>query len=262
MASRSIEDDRKLNEDAPLDVVRESEAWQPVVRLINAWAKQKLGSASGYSSQALNRISETRGIRFPAVVREWWRLAGGHPFVEPGLLPGNAMFLKPHDADLVSHSDFFAIVMDDAQTASCNGIHFDFLAEADPPVHGINTTIGPDNDPSLDWYKGAFIATGLSVPALIHATLLYHLFEPSPLVVDEAVYLEVERQGLMGGQPDETLVSRLKLSRFPNPTIVGDIYSDGENILYWWMMGCACRTAQAADRIRQIVPAEVRRRRE
>ena len=260
MTSRSIEAYRKRNEDAPVDLVRESEGWKPVVCLIDAWAKEKLGPASGYSSLELDRLSEDRGIRFPAEVREWWRLAGRHPFVEEGLLRDNAMFLRPYDAELLAHRDFFAIVIDDAQTASCNGIHFDFLADAHPPVHGINTTIGPDDAPSLDWYKGAFIATRLSVPALIHATLLYHLFEPSPLVVDEAVCLEVERGELRGGRPDQALVSKLGLCRFPNDTIVGDIYSDGQDIIYWWFMGCACRTAEAADRVRRIVPTKPRRR--
>lgn len=262
MTSPSIETYRRRNEDAPLDVVRENMAWQPVIRLIDAWAKEKLGSASGYTSQELDDISRTRGIRFPAVVREWWRLAGLHPFVQTGLMPGNAVFLRPCDGDVLSPPDLFAITIDDEQTGARNGIHIDFLAEADPPVHGINTTIGPDDAPSLDWYKGAFIATGLSVPALVHATVLYHLFEPSPLVVDGAVYLEVEREGLglPGGEPDTRLVSALGLDRFPNDSGVGDIYCDGEEIIYWWMMGCACRTAEAADRVRQIASTKPRRR--
>jgi hypothetical protein len=79
--------------------------------------------------------------------------------------------------------------------------------------------------------------------------LLYHLFEPSPLVVDGTVYLKVERKGLLGGDPDETLIAKLGLERFPNPTIVGDLYSNGEDIIYWWLRGCACRTAAAAERV-------------
>ena len=260
MSVPSPNDYRRRNEDAPLDFVRESKSWQPVVRLIDAWAKEKLGPTSGYSSQDLDRISQSRDLRFPAVVREWWRLAGRHPFVEPGLLPGNAMFLRPHDAELVSRPDFFPIVMDDIQTWSGNGIHSDFLSEADPQVHGINGTIGPDDDSNLNWYKGLFIATGLRVPALIYTTLLCHLFEPSPLVLDQTVYLKVERRGLRGGQPDERVISRLKLRCFPNDTIVGDIYSDGEDIIYWWLRGCACRTAEAAERVRQVVPAHARDR--
>jgi hypothetical protein len=259
MTAASIEHYRARNEDAPLDLVRESEAWKPVVRLIDGWAKEKLGSASGYSSQELDHFSRAHGIRFPAVLREWWRLAGRHPFVEPGLLPDNARFLGPHDPGLRSREDFVAIVVDDEQTWSCNGIHVDFLSDADPEVHGINGTIGPEDDPSLNWYKGSFIATGLRVPGLMFATLLYHLFEPSPLVRDEAVYLEVERQGLLGGRPDEQLISKLALRRFPNDTIVGDIYSDGQDIIYWWLQGCACRSAEAAERVRRVAPTHHRR---
>jgi len=254
MASHSIEHYRARNEDAPLDLVRESDAWKPVVRLIDGWAKEKLGSMSGYFSQELDHFSRTQGVRFPPVLREWWRLAGHHPFVTTGLLPGNASFLGPDDRGLLSRRDFLAIVVDDEQTWSCNGIHVDFLSDADPEVHGINSTIGPNDDPSLDWYKGAFIATGLRVPALIFTTLLCHLFEPSPLVRDEAIHMELERQGLLGGDPDERLISKLGLKRYPNDTIVGDIYSDGEDIIYWWLMGCACRSAEAAERVCRAVP--------
>src|SRR5205807_754528 len=102
------------------------------------------------------------------------------------------------------------------QTWSCNGIYVDFLADADPEIHGINGTIGPGDDPSLDWYKGMFIATGLRVPSLIFTSLLYQLFEPSPLVRDEAIYMELERQGLRGGKSDEQLISKLGLKLYPN----------------------------------------------
>ncbi|MBX9592177.1 MAG: hypothetical protein K2X43_23030 [Hyphomonadaceae bacterium] len=260
MTSRSIEDYRRRNEDAPLDLVRESATWKPLIRLIDAWAREKLGTTSGYTPQELDHISQTHGIRFPILLREWWRLAGRHPFVETGLLCGNTMFLKPHDEMLVSHPDFLAITVDDVQTRTCNGIHRDFLAEADPQVHGINDTIGPADAPGLNWYKGQFIATGLRIPALLTTTLLHHLCEPSPLVVDEAIYLTVERRGLRGGEPDERLVSTLKLNRFPHETSVGDIYSDGEDIIYWWLSGCTCRTAEAAERVRRTVPAQIRRR--
>jgi hypothetical protein len=258
MTPRSIEHYRARNEDAPLDLLKESEAWKPVVRLIDAWAREKLGSTSGYSAQELDRFSEALGIPFPIVVREWWRLAGRHPFVETGLGPDNAVFLKPDDKSLLSSPDFFAIVVDDVQTWSCNGIHADFLSEPDPEVHGINGMIGPADDASLKWYKGKFIATGLRVPELIFGTLLFHLCTPGPLVREDAVYLRMERHGLSGGQPDDRLVSTLKLSRFPNGTIVGDIYSDGEDIIYWWLTGCACRTAEAVERVRRIVPTQPR----
>jgi hypothetical protein len=258
MTSRSIEHYRARNEDAPLDLVRESEAWKPVVRLIDGWAKEKLGSTSGYSSQELDHFSRTQGVRFPSVLREWWRLAGHHPFVKIGLCPHYAIFLGPDDSGLLSRPDFLTIVVDDTQTWSCNGIHVDFLSDTDPEVHGINSTIGPKDDPSLNWYKGMFIATGLRVPSLIFATLLYHLFEPSPLVRDEAIYFELERQGHLGGDPHERLVSKLGLKRFPNDTIVGDIYSDGEDIIYWWLMGCACRSAEAAERVWSALPGHPR----
>lgn len=179
MTSLSIEDYRRRNEDAPLHLVRE--AWRPVVRLIDGWAKEKIGWQPGYSSQELDDFSRTHGVRFPPVLREWWRLAGRHPFVEVGLLPDNSKLLAPHDHWLVTCRDFLIIAVDDVQTWSGNGIHADFLWEPDPEVHGINGTIGPDDVPGLDWYKGKYIATGLRVPALIFTTLLYHLFEPSPV---------------------------------------------------------------------------------
>jgi hypothetical protein len=246
MTSHVVEDYRRRNEDAPLQLVRE--AWKPVIRLIDGWAKEKIGWLSGYSSQELDDFSQAHGVRFPPVLREWWRLAGRHPFVEIGLLPGNRKLLAPHDHWLVTCRDFLIVAVDDVQTWSGNGIHADFLSEADPEVHGINGIVTPDEAPDLNWYKGKYIATGLRVPALIYTTLLCHLFEPSPLVRDDAVYLEIEREGLRGGEPDERIVSNLKLTRFPNDTIVGDIYSDGGDIIYWWFLGCVCRTSEAADR--------------
>ncbi|MGE3626336.1 MAG: hypothetical protein AB7G34_08180 [Hyphomicrobiales bacterium] len=257
MTTRSVEHYRARNEDAPFELLRGSNAWRPVVRLIDAWAKEELGSTSGYSSRELDCFSDALGIRFPAVVREWWRLAGHHPFVETGLLPDNARFLKPSDKSLLSCPDLFIIVVDDVQTWSCNGIHTDFLSDANPEVHGLNGMIGPADDTSLKWYKEKFIATGLRVPDLIFATLLYHLCMRSPLVRDEAVYLQLERQGLWGGEPDDRLVLGLGLSRYPNPTIVGDLYSDGEDIIYCWLTGCACRTEAAAERVRRVAPAQV-----
>jgi hypothetical protein len=257
MTSRSIQDYRRRNEDAPLDLVKGSDDWKPVVRLIDDWAKQPLDDESGYSSQDLDHWSETHRIHFPPTLREWWRLAGRHPFVDPGLLPANAKFLSPQDRYLL-RNDLLTIAVDDVQTWSCNGIHADFLSEANPGIHGTNSTIKPQNDPSLTWYKGQFIATGLQVPALVFATLLYHLFKPSPLIRDDATHIEVEREGLRGGQPDERLISELGLTRFPNDTIVGDIYSDGKDIIYWWLLGCACRTAEAAERVRKTVPPRVR----
>lgn len=260
MASRSIDDYRNRNEDAPLDLVRESEDWKPVARLINRWAKESLGPTSGYSSQELDHFSRSHGVRFPPVLREWWRLAGRHPFVEIGLLPDNALLIGPHDPYLVDIPDFLAVAVDDVQTWSGNGIHVDFLAEPNPEVYGINDTIGPTHAPSLNWYKSAFIATGMRVPTLIFTTLLYHLSEPSPLVRDDAVYLTVEGDKLPNRKPNETLVSTLNLKCFPNITLVGDIYSDGEDIIYLWLLGWVCRTAEAAERVRKLVPTQLRDR--
>jgi hypothetical protein len=256
MTSHSIEEYRSRNEDAPLHRVRE--AWRPVVRLIDGWAKEKIGMKSGYSSQELDEFSRTHRVNFPPTLREWWRLAGRHPFVEIGLVPGNRKLLAPHDHWLTTCRNFLIIAVDDVQTWSGNGIHADFLSEADPEVHGINGITDANESPDLPWYKGKYIATGLRLPALIYTTLLCHLFEPSTLVRDDAVYLKVERGALLGGEPDERLLSNLKLKRFPNDTIVGDIYSDGEDIIYWWLLGCVCRTAEAADKVCRLVPARPR----
>jgi hypothetical protein len=259
MTSHSIEDYRRRNEDAPLHLVRE--AWGPVVRLIDGWAKEKIGMRSGYSSQELDEFSQAHRVRFPPTLREWWRLAGRHPFVEVGLLPENSMLLPPHDHWLVECRDFLMIAVDDVQTWSGNGIHADFLSEPDPEIHGINGITDSDESPALPWYKDKYIATGLRVPTLVFTTLLYHLFEPSPLVRDDAIHLEDGRDPLLHGErePDERLVSNLKLKHFPNITIVGDIYSDGLDIIYFWLHGWACRTEAAADRLRQLVPLQPRR---
>src|SRR5688572_19227289 len=109
MMPRSIEGYRTRNEDAPLELVRESEEWKPVIRAIDRWAKQTLDPMSGYSSQELDEVSWDEGVRFPALLREWWRLAGRHPFVKPGLLPDNAAFVGPHQRGWTVHRDFFAI---------------------------------------------------------------------------------------------------------------------------------------------------------
>ena len=259
MTSHAIDDYRNRNEDAPLHLVRET--WSPVIRLIDGWAKEKIGWSSGYSSQELDDFSRARGVRFPPTLREWWRLAGRHPFVEVGLLPGNSEFLAPHYRWLVKCRDFLMIAVDDVQTGSGNGIHVDFLSEPDPEVHGINGITDADESPDLPWYKDKYIATGLRVPTLIFTTLLYHLFQPSPLVRDDAVYLKVEGDPLLRGErkPDERLVSSLELKHFPNDTIVGDIYSDGLDIIYFWLRGWACRTAEAADRVRRLVPTQPQR---
>jgi hypothetical protein len=263
MTSRPIEHYRARNEDAPLDLVRESDAWKPVVRLIDGWAKEKLGPTSGYSSKELDLFSLIQGARFPPVLREWWRLAGRHPFVTTGLVPGNARFLRPDDRQLFSRRrDFLVIAVDDEQTWSGNGIHIDFMSDADPQVHGINDTIRPSDAPRLDWYKGMFIATGLRVPALIFTTLLYHLFEPSPLVRDEAIHLEQERRGLSGRNSDERFISKLGLKPYMNITTIGNIYSNGEDIIYWWMMGWTCRSAEAAERVCRAAPGLRKRSRE
>jgi hypothetical protein len=259
MTSHSIEDYRNRNEDAPLHLVRE--AWKPVVRLIDGWAKEKIGMRSGYSSQELDDFSRTHGVSFPPTLREWWRLAGRHPFVEVGLLPGNSILLAPYDRWLVECRDFLIIAVDDVQTWSGNGIHVDFLSEADPEVHGINGITDADESPDLPWYLGKYIATGLRVPTLIYTTLLYHLFQPSLLVRDDAVYLKDEGDPLLSGKrkPDERLVSNLELKHFPNDTMVGDIYSDGLDIVYFWLQGWACRTEEAADRVRRLAPTQPRR---
>jgi hypothetical protein len=257
MTSRTIEDYRSRYEDAPLHLVRE--AWSPVVRLIDGWAKEKLGPGSGYSSEELDAFSRKRRVQFPPTLREWWRLAGRHPFAEPGLLPDNSFLHAPHDHSLVDGRDFLMIAVDDVQTGSGNGIHDDFLFDPNPEVHGINGTIDFNEVPDLPWYKDKYIATGLRVPTLVFTTLLYHLFEQSPLVRDDAVHLEPEGGALPSREQEKRLVSMFKLQHFPNITIVGDIYSDGLDIIYFWLHGWACRTAEAADRVRQLVPTQPRR---
>lgn len=259
MTSHATDDYRRRNEDAPLHLVRE--AWQPVVRLIDGWAKERIGMRSGYSSEELDDFSRTHRVRFPPTLREWWRLAGRHPFVEPGLLPDNSKLLAPHDHWLVTCRNFLILAVDDVQTWSGNGVHADFLSDANPEVHGINGITDADESPDFPWYKDKYIATGLRVPALIFTTLLYHLFEPNQLVRDDAVHLAHDGDPILlgGRRPDERLISNLELKHFPNITIVGDIYSDGLDIIYFWLHGWASRTEEAADRVRRLVPTQPRR---
>jgi hypothetical protein len=53
----------------------------------------------------------------------------------------------------------------------------------------------------------------------------------------------------------------LNLKHFPNDPVVGDIYSDGLDIIYFWLHGWACRTKEAADRLRQLAPLPLQPRR-
>ena len=39
--SQSLDDYRMRNEDAPLELLRESAEWKPVIRLIDAWATER-----------------------------------------------------------------------------------------------------------------------------------------------------------------------------------------------------------------------------
>ena len=47
------------------------------------------------------------------------------------------------------------------------------------------------------------------------------------------------------------MISKLGLKRFPNNTIVGDIYSDGDEVIYYWLSGFACRSAEVIRRTRE-----------
>ena len=258
MASRSIQDYRARNEDAPLDLLLKSETWKPLVSLINGWAKEALSSESGYSPQELDKFAWRQGVSFPPVLREWWRLAGRHPFVSPGLMSENASFLSPHHRGWSFHRDLFAIAVDDIQTQNCNGIHFDFLSDLDPEVHGMNSTVTPEHDPDLNWYKNRFIGMRLRVPSLVFVTLLYHLFTPNPLVRDGVVYLEVDRGDTRGSRPDERLMSGFGLQLLQSPNLVGDIYYNGADVIYWWFLGCVCKSADAAERVLKAVPTRLR----
>ncbi len=85
---------------------------------------------------------------------------------------------------------------------------------------------------------------------------------------DEAVYLEIESKGPRGRELEERLISKLGLKHFPNKTLVGDIYSDGEDIIYYWLrdaraglrsrraglLGCASAPTRAMSSIKSAVP--------
>jgi hypothetical protein len=246
------------NEDAPLDLVVASPEWQPVIGLIDGWARQPLGPGSGYSSSELDGFARRHGLRFPPPLREWWRLAGRHPLVAANTRDYNSCFLGPDNCVTFSRGDFLMIALDDFQNETGNGILTSFLSHPDPEIFGINTTIGPGDAPRLDWYKGTFIGTGLRVPTLAFNSLMFHLFDRRPLLRDGVVLLELEDERLRGVLPDERMIAELGLKLFTNPTRIGDIYSDGADVTYEWLYGFACRNEDAAERVRRLVATRSR----
>ncbi|PPQ42852.1 hypothetical protein [Rhodopseudomonas palustris] len=244
---------RMRNEDAPLDLVKASPEWQPVIGLIDGWARQPLGPRSGFSSDELDAFARKHGLRFPPPLREWWRLAGRHPLVAADTRDYNSCFLGPENCVDFSRRDFLMIALDDFQNETGNGILTNFLSHPDPEIFGINTTIRPGDAPRLDWYQGKFIGTGLRVPTLALHSLMFYLFDRRPLLRDSVVCLELEDKRLGNVVPDARMIADLGLTLFANPTSIGDIYSDGADVIYHWMFGFACRNEDAADRIRRLV---------
>ena len=249
---------RMRGEDAPLDLLLDSADWHPVISLINGWAKQPLGPGCGYAPDELDAIGRRYGLRFPPLLREWWRLAGRHPLVTADMRSVNSCLLGPEDCVRFSSGDFLMIALDDFQTESGNGILTTFLSHPDPEIFGLNTITTPNESPGLDWYKGKFIVTGLRIPTLIFVTLLSHLFDCGEALRDDAVHLVLEDESLGHMLPDERMKAELGLTPFANPTMIGDTYSDGVDVIYHWMRGFACRTELAARRVSRIVPVKRR----
>lgn len=249
---------RMRGQDAPLDLIFDSADWHAVIGLINGWARQPLRPGCGYAPDELDAIGHRSGLRFPPLLREWWRLAGRHPLVRANVASVNSCLLGPEDCVRFSRGDFLMIALDDFQTESGNGILTNCLSHPDPEIFGVNTITTPCESPGLDWYKGKFIVTALRVPTLIFATLLSQLFDCGKALRDDAVHLVLEDDSLGPTLPDDRMKAELRLTRFANPTMIGYVYSDGVDVIYYWMRGFACRTELAAKRVSRVVP--VRRR--
>jgi hypothetical protein len=163
----SLLDDRRQRRDTPLDVLRASSEWQPVVGLIDAWARVPLAPSHGYAAEELDRIEAETGVMFPPVLREWWRLAGKHPLVaEIGdgdthsfWLPGRVV---PRTGPIIP------VTIVDAQAGVEIGIHRDFAGDPDPPTHGVNP-IGSNAVPSLTESQLPADLVMINVPAWQHA---------------------------------------------------------------------------------------------
>lgn len=251
---------RSAHQDAPMDVIRDAADWGRVVKLIENWSRDPLNSASGYSISELDEIAEQRGLWFPFVLREWWRLAGKHPIVAQGLHPGNNWLCGPADPDLISEPGLMTIVVEDAQTGGCTGIHQNFMASPDPLLHCTNCTIDQDSQPHLPWFDGHFLETGMNAPQLIHIALLYHLCYPNSLIAPGTLHLDVELPRNWRAIP-KRLVDELGLTRYESIAFIGDIYTNSVDVIYWPNMTVACRTEAAAERVRGITPAKINKRR-
>lgn len=227
--------------------------WRPVIDLIDGWSSTKISRHTGYSLAELDAISVERGIPFPAPLRAWWHLAGRHPIVGPSGC--DCYFTLPVGNDLVCGS-VLLITIEDAQTGSGSGILLCEGNTADPRVVGINTTIGPSDDPSLDWIHGdeGVFATDLDVPSLVHVTLLF-LMTATTCAADNGggILRPARDRRLKGGEADPAIVSELSLKRFSSPALIGDVYTDARGVIYHWLTGIACRTASDIQRVKRII---------
>src|SRR5256885_1927610 len=69
---------RQARVDAPLDLLRASPDWKPVIDLARTWFRRPLGPSTGYTTAELDELERSHDAIFPPTAREWWRLAGKH----------------------------------------------------------------------------------------------------------------------------------------------------------------------------------------
>jgi hypothetical protein len=266
---------RTQKEEAPFDVLRNRDAWKAVAELIDLWASEPVTKHCGYTTGELDAIELNQGVRFPVAIREWWRLAGKHPFVDPGLgdvsffcLPPNRSIAEGVRCKRIENLTLVAV--EDDQTGNWVGIHDDFIHELNPPVHGRNPNADPPRMTEVDVYQGNYYYAGTDLPSLIYSTLLWHIcghvcmrveppqeLTPGVLCMDSdgRVYDREyrEKYRLEAGVADyAALIAKLQLKKFYSITW-GEVYTDGADIIYWPVSGWLYRTAQAVERVRFLL---------
>jgi hypothetical protein len=265
----SLSDYRRQHADAPWAVIAQSAEWTAVVNIFTIWAREKLAERHGYTSAELDAIEHERGVKFPCVLREWWRLAGKHPFVDPGLDDGGYQcFCLPSDRPLGSQNGLTLVTIDDTQSGMENGILDEFIDQPNPITHGRNKMLGAEDLKPGQSYRdeGDFIINGsdggLTIPALIHATLIAMLcgagwaidFHRNGVKNDKLVNGVVFVRPLKDGHSvHEKEVKSLGLITFEHRTAFGTVYSNGRDIAFYWLAGYLCLSDRVATRVRTVL---------
>jgi len=262
----SILDDRRQRRNTPLELLRETAEWQPLVRLIDTWARVPLTPAHGYATDELDRIEGVTGVTFHPVLREWWRLAGKHPLVIE-IAEGDTYSFWLPDRDRPRAGAIIPVTTVDAQSGIEIGIHSDFAGDHDPPTHGHDPTTGPGAIPSSALYQGRYIATSLNVPALVQNTLIWHIaLVNKGLLAEEAIRMQPHGAVAYRGPEPQWRVSMLAdrgidhdwvcqelgLREHSKDVMAGSIRTNGTDTIFH-SSNYAFRTVQAFERFKAHV---------